>query len=44
MVAAGVFFLAACQNDNDTQVTDNEILLSFVPTVEDMGKIGRAHV
>lgn len=37
MVAAGVFVLAACQNDNDTQVTDNEVLLSFVPTVEDMG-------
>lgn len=37
MVAAGVFFLAACQNDNDTQMTDNEVLLSFVPTVEDMG-------
>lgn len=37
MVAAGVFVLAACQNNNDTQVTDNEVLLSFVPTVEDMG-------
>jgi hypothetical protein len=36
MVVAGVFFFTACQNDNDTPVVGREVILSFVPTVEDM--------